>query len=225
MKLLLVEDEPDLLSLMERYLKREGYLCEHASNFKDGFIKINNYEYDCAIIDLNLPGGDGLKLVKMLREDNSETGILIVSARNTVEDRIRGLEIGADDYLTKPFNLSELNARIKAVLRRKTNQFNNELNFGKLILNTDERTAIADGNLLQLTKKEYDILVFLARNKNRVVTKDSIAEHLWGDYMDNAVSFDFIYAHVKNLRKKLAENNCGEFLKTVYGIGYKFHGN
>lgn len=225
MKLLLVEDEPDLLSLMERYLKREGYLCERASNFKEGFIKINNYEYDCAIVDLNLPGGDGLKLVKMLREDNSETGILIVSARNTVEDRIRGLEIGADDYLTKPFNLSELNARIKAVLRRKTNQFNNELHFGKLILNTDERTAIADGNLLQLTKKEYDILVFLARNKNRVVTKDSIAEHLWGDYMDNAVSFDFIYAHVKNLRKKLAENNCGEFLKTVYGIGYKFHGN
>lgn len=222
MKLLLVEDEPDLLQLMERYFKREGYLCEHATNFKEGFIKVNNYEYDCAIIDLNLPGGDGLKLVEILREDNSEIGILIVSARNTVEDRVRGLEIGADDYLTKPFNLSELNARIKAVLRRKTNQFRNELNFGKLIINIDERSVLASGDALQLTKKEYDILVFLARNKNRVVTKDSIAEHLWGDYMDNAISFDFIYAHVKNLRKKLSENNCGEFLKTVYGIGYKF---
>ncbi len=222
MKLLLIEDEPDLLQLMERYLKKEGYLCEQATNFREGYLKINNFEYDCAIIDLNLPGGDGLKLVKILREDNSEVGILIVSARNTVEDRIKGLEIGADDYLTKPFNLSELNARIKAVLRRKTNQFHNELNFGKLILNTDERTVLADGKDIQLTKKEYEILVYLARNKNRVVTKDSIAEHLWGDYMDNAVSFDFIYAHVKNLRKKLSENNCGKFLKTVYGIGYKF---
>lgn len=225
MKLLIIEDEQELLDLMLRYLKKEGYVCEWATTYNEGYKKINNYEYDCAIIDLNLPGGDGLKLVKMLRKENTQTGIVIVSARNTVDDRVSGLEIGADDYLTKPFNLSELNARIKAVLRRKTNQFSKELVFGNLSINLDERKVVAAEQELQLTKKEYSILLYLARNKNRVVTKDSIAEHLWGDYMDDAVSFDFIYAHVKNLRKKLAENDCDGFLKTVYGIGYKFQVN
>lgn len=222
MKILIIEDEQDLLNVMLRYLKREGYLCETATTFSEGYQKINNYEYDCAVVDLNLPGGDGLKLVKILREENTETGIIIISARNTVDDRIGGLDVGADDYLTKPFNLSELNARVKAVLRRKTNQFNKELKFGLLTIDLDERRVTAEEKTLKLTKKEYAILVYLARNKNRVVTKDALAEHLWGDYMDEAVSFDFIYAHVKNLRKKLTENNCGEFLQTVYGIGYKF---
>jgi len=222
MKILIIEDEQDLLNVMLRYLKREGYVCETASTFREGYQKINNYEYDCAVVDLNLPGGDGLKLVKILREENTETGIIIISARNTVDDRIGGLDVGADDYLTKPFNLSELNARVKAVLRRKTNQFSKELTYGHLRINLDERRVVAEETTLKLTKKEYAILVYLARNKNRVVTKDALAEHLWGDYMDEAVSFDFIYAHVKNLRKKLANNNCGEFLKTVYGIGYKF---
>lgn len=221
MKILIIEDEQELQELILRYFKKEGYVCEVASSFKEGYIKINNYEYDCAIVDLNLPGGDGLKLVEMLRSDSTQTGIVIISARDTVDDRISGLDIGADDYLTKPFNLSELNARVKAVLRRKTNEFSNELDFGDLHINLDEHRVTAKGTVLQLTKKEYNILLYLARNKNRVVTKDSIAEHLWGDYMDDAASFDFIYAHVKNLRKKLAENGCGDFLKTVYGIGYK----
>lgn len=222
MKILIVEDEPDLLNLVRRYFKKEGYVCESAITFIEGFKKINNFEYDCAIIDLNLPGGDGLKLVEMLRKENTKTAILIVSARETIDDRIKGLEIGADDYLTKPFNLSELNARIKAVLRRKTDQFSEELNFGQLVIHLGERKVVANEVELKLTKKEYDIVLYLARNKNRVVTKDSIAEHLWGDYMDDAISFDFIYAHVKNLRKKLAQNGCGDYLKTVYGIGYKF---
>ncbi len=222
MKFLIVEDEQDLLDLIARYLKKEGHVCEQAPNFKEGYKKINNHEYDCAIVDLNLPDGDGMRLVDILRKESVETGIVIVSAKDTVEDRIKGLDLGADDYLTKPFNLAELNARIKAVLRRKTKTPHKELDFGDLKINLEERNAIACGTSLQLTKKEYDILVFLARNKNRVVTKDSIAEFLWGDYMDDAVSYDFIYAHVKNLRKKLAEKNCGDYLKTVYGIGYKF---
>ena len=222
MKILLVEDEQDLLNLMLKYLKKEGYICEVGTTFMEGYKKINNYEYDCAIIDLNLPGGDGLKLVNILRAENTETGIIIISARDTIDDKIKGLEIGADDYLTKPFNLSELNARVKAIMRRKTNQFDKDLKYGNLVINLEERKVIAGGTVLQLTKKEYNILLYLARNKNRVVTKDSIAEHLWGDYMDDAVSYDFIYAHVKNLRKKLASNDCGELLKTVYGIGYKF---
>lgn len=222
MKILIVEDEQALLELMMRYMKREGYVCEIAVTYKEGYKKINNYEYDCAVIDLNLPGGDGLNLVKILRKETTNTAIIIISARNTIDDRITGLDIGADDYLTKPFNLSELNARIKAVLRRKTNQFSNELIFRDLQIDLDERKVVAKENILKLTKKEFDILVYLARNKNRVVTKDSIAEHLWGDYMDDAISFDFIYAHVKNLRKKLAQNDCGDYLQTVYGVGYKF---
>lgn len=222
MKVLIVEDEKDLLDLMTRYMKREGYVCEVAHNFQEGYKKINNHEYDCAVIDLNLPGGNGLRLVEMLREDNTQGGIIIISARDKVEDRITGLNVGADDYLTKPFNLSELNARIKAILRRKSNQSSNQLNFGNLQINLDERKVTANNNELKLTKKEYNILLYLARNKNRVVTKDSIAEYIWGDYMDDAVSYDFIFAHVKNLRKKLAQNDCGELLKTVYGIGYKF---
>lgn len=222
MKILIIEDEQDLLQLILRYFKKEGYVCEHASSFVEGYKKLNNYEYDCAIIDLNLPQGDGMKLVELLRKDDHKTGIIIISARDTVDDRINGLNLGADDYLVKPFNLSELNARVKAVMRRKVNEFSNQLNFGDLQLNLDEHTVKAHGNPIILTKKEFNILLYLARNQNRVVTKDSIAEHLWGDYMDEAVSYDFIYAHVKNLRKKLADNDCRDYVKTIYGIGYKF---
>ena len=225
MKVLIVEDEQELLDLMLRYMKREGYVCEYATTFREGYKKINNHEYDCAVVDLNLPGGDGLKLIEILRKEIPETATIIISARNTLDDRINGLEVGADDYLTKPFNLSELNARIKAILRRKTNQMSNELFFGNLLIDLDKRSVVANETTLKLTKKEFDILVYLARNKNRVVTKDSIAEYLWGDYMDDAFSYDFIYAHVKNLRKKLVQNDCGDYLKTVYGVGYKFISN
>ncbi len=225
MKLLIIEDETDLRNIILKYLQKEGYVCEIAIDFPEAFKKINNYDYDCVLVDLNLPKGDGLNLVRMLRDDKTKAGIIIISARNSIEDRINGLEIGADDYLTKPFNLSELNARIKAVVRRKTNQISREVAFGDLKINYDERAVKINDIALNLTKKEYDILIYLIRNKNRVVTKDSIAEHLWGDYMDEAVSFDFIYAHVKNLRKKLMDYECGQYLKTIYGIGYKFEVN
>lgn len=225
MKVLIVEDEQELLDLMLRYMKREGYVCEYATTFREGYKKINNHEYDCAVVDLNLPGGDGLKLIEILRKEMPNTATIIISARNTLDDRINGLDVGADDYLTKPFNLSELNARVKAILRRKTNQMSNELIFGSLLIDLDKRSVVANETTLKLTKKEFDILVYLARNKNRVVTKDSIAEYLWGDYMDDAFSYDFIYAHVKNLRKKLVQNDCGDYLKTVYGVGYKFISN
>ncbi len=225
MKLLIVEDETELRNIIYKYLQKEGYVCEVAPDFAEAFKKINNFDYDCVLIDLKLPKGDGLSLVRMLREDESDSGIIIISASNSLEDRIKGLEEGADDYLAKPFNLSELNARIKAVVRRKTNQLSKEIVMGDMRINFDERTVKINNIALSLTKKEYDILIFLVRNKNRIVTKDSIAEYLWGDYMDEAVSFDFIYAHVKNLRKKLAENDCGNYLKTIYGIGYKFEVN
>ena len=225
MKLLILEKEPDLRRQLMLYFKREGYLCEHGIDFREGYIKIVNHEYDCIILDPDLPGGDGLKLIPLMLEENNQTGIIVISWRENMEDKIHGLDQGADDYLVKPVQFPELNARIKAVMRRKTSSYSRELRFQGLIIRIDERSVEANGQFLRLTKKEFDILVYLARNRNRVVTKDSIAEHLWGDYMDEAVSFDFIYAHVKNLRKKLVQNGCGDYLKTIYGIGYKFVGS
>lgn len=222
MKLLIIEDEPDLMNLLVQYMRKEGHVCETAATFKQAYKKINNHDYDFAIIDSVLPGGEGLSLVKILHKEAPQTGVVLISDQDEFQDRIKGLETGADDYLIKPFHLAELHARMRAILRRKTNQQSNELNFPNLSIQLDERRVIANGIPLDLTKKEYDILVYLARNKNRVVTKDNIAEHLWGDYMDNAISYDFIYTHVKNLRKKLMEQDCGHFLKTVYGVGYKF---
>ena len=222
MKILLVESDHSLLTKMTLYFKKNGHVCEPATSFREGYKKINNYEYDCVIIDLDMAGGDGLKLVDMLREDSQSTGILLIATQNTVADRVNGLEAGADDFMGKPFDFLELKARIHAISRRKTGQFKKEIAFGKLSINLEERRVTADGVPLPLTKKEFDILIYLARNKNRVVTKESIAEYLWGDHMDEAASFDFIYAHVKNLRKKLELNQCGQFLKTIYGIGYKF---
>ncbi len=222
MKLLIIESDAELTSQLLKYFKRSNYHCELASSFKEGLKKLINYEYDCVLLDLNLKGGDGMELVHSIRREDNQTAILIITANSKVEDRISGLEAGADDFLLKPFHLGELHARIKAVMRRKNNQFSKEMDFGDIKINLEERNVYAKGSALQLTKKEFDMIVFLARRKNRVVTKESLAEYLWGDYMEDAVTFDFIYAHVKNLRKKLSESGCGEFLKTVYGIGYKF---
>lgn len=222
MKILIVEDDQNLLSQMLRFFKREGYVCEHASTYQEGYRKLNNYDYDCVLINMAHQGPDGLKLVHLLREEDTQTGIILYAPHSRAEERIQGLEEGADDFMAGPAHFGELHARIKAVMRRKAGSYNKDLDFGGLVLKLDERIVLADGAPLQLTKKEFEILAYLARNKNRVVTKDSIAEHLWGDYMENAVSYDFIYAHVKNLRKKLAANGYGACLKTIYGIGYKF---
>ena len=222
MKLLIIEEEPHLLQAISRYMKREGYLCEEATDFPEAYKKMVNHEYDCILLDLNLPKGDGIKLIRILKDQEATAGIIAITIRDTVEDRVSALNGGADDCLSKPFNLTELSARIKAVLRRKNGLTSNVMDFGNLLIRLDEHSVDANGTRLQLTRKEYNILVYLARNKNRVVTKDSIAEHLWGDNIEEALSYDFIYAHVKNLRRKLAENGCEECLKTVYGVGYKF---
>lgn len=221
MKVLLVEDETDLLQLLRTYLWREGYRVEEATTFKEAYRKLISYEYDAVLIDLNLPDGDGLELIRLIRQEDYPTGILITSVRGDIEERVRGLEYGADDYLVKPFHLSELNARIKAVWRRKSVAPGKLLEAGELSVQPDQRIAKIGAETLNLTRKEFDILLFLLRNRNRVVPKESIAEHLWGDYMDEAVSYDFIYAHVKNLRKKLAKKGGEDYVRTVYGIGYK----
>lgn len=224
MQLLLVEDELDLLQALVQYLRKEGYECATASTYSDAIRQLTNHEFDCIVLDLSLPGGDGIQILKQLRQNQSENqpGVIITTAREGIDDRVVGLDAGADDYLVKPFHLSELNARLKAILRRRTGQSGPVMQFGTLTISLELRDGFVDNKPMHLTRKEFDILVYLARNRNRVVTKESLAEYLWGDYMDQADSYDFIYAHVKNLRKKLSDHGCAEYLKTVYGIGYKF---
>jgi DNA-binding response OmpR family regulator len=200
----------------------EGYVVEEAADYQEGSEKINLYEYDCILADIGLPDGNGLKLVELLKSKQSNTGVMIISARNSLEDKITGLDIGADDYLTKPFNLSELNARVRSILRRRKFEGKKEIEFHEIKANPETLHVFVNDKPILLTKKEFDLLIYFIANKNKVLTKESIVEHLWGDYIDSADSFDFIYAHVSNMRKKLVENGATDYLHTVYGVGYKF---
>jgi DNA-binding response OmpR family regulator len=225
MKLLLVEDNKELARNIITYLNTEGNICEHASNYFDAIDKIVVYDYDIIILDLMLPDGSGLNILKELREHQSDSGVLIISARNSLDDKIEGLDLGADDYLTKPFDLSELNARIKAIYRRKNFSSNKEIIFNEIKINIDSTDVIIKEQPLSLTQKEYELLIYFLSNRNRVITKQSIAEHLWGDQADLFDSFDFVYQHIKNLRKKMLEAGAIDYLDTVYGLGYKFNTN
>lgn len=222
MKVLIIEDEKDLRRSMVTFLSDEGYLCESAGDFREGLEKIASYDYDCIVVDIIIPHGTGLDLVKEIKSKNSETGIIIVSAKDSMDDKIKGLEIGSDDYLTKPFHLPELNARIKSIIRRRSFKGTNEIVYNEIKVLPDARQTFVNSKEVVLTSKEYELLLFFLANKGRVIAKDSIAEHLWGDYMDQADSFDFIYTHIKNLRKKLIQSGSKDYLNTVYGIGYKF---
>ena len=184
--------------------------------------KIFLHHYDCIIADITLPGGSGLELIRKLRKKNSQTGVIIISAKKSIDDKIVGLDLGADDYLTKPFHLSELNARIKSIIRRRNFSGEKEIVAGEITIIPEKFQVSVNNQLLSLTKKEYDLLIFFISNKNRVLTKESIAEHLWGDHIDAADSFDFVYTHLKNLRKKITDKGGEDHVKTIYGIGYKF---
>jgi DNA-binding response OmpR family regulator len=222
LKVLLIEDEKELLDSMKMYLESEGYLCETANDYQTASEKVNVYEYDCVVVDITLPKGNGLDIVKELKEKKSEAGIIIVSAKNSLDDKLKGLELGSDDYLTKPFHLSELNARIKAIVRRKNFDGKNEILLNEIRIDLASHTAFVKKNQLILTGKEFDLLLFFIANKNKVITKNAIAEHLWGDDIDQNDSFDFIYTHIKNLRKKILEKGGSDYIKTIYGIGYNF---
>jgi DNA-binding response OmpR family regulator len=222
MKILLIEDEKELSYAITEYLQNENYLCEAVFNFEHAVEKINLYQYDCIIVDITLPDGSGLNVIRALKENKSETGIIIISARNSLDDKVTGLEIGADDYLTKPFHLPELNARIKSIIRRRSFSGVNEIVFNELRVFPEKMEVTVSGESLNLTKKEYDLLVFFLSNKDRILTREAIAEHLWGDEMDMADSFDFIYTHIKNLRKKIMEKGGEDYIKTIYAMGYKF---
>jgi DNA-binding response OmpR family regulator len=222
MKILIVEDEKDLLNTIAQFLKNEGYICEVAMNFKQAHEKIFVNEYDVILLDIGLPDGNGIELLKLVKSQKKNAAVLIISAKNSLDDKIKGLDIGADDYITKPFHLAELNSRINAVLRRNKFEGTNLLTFNEIEINTIEKSVKVNGQELTLTKKEYELLLFFIVNKNRVMTKENLVEHLWPDNTDLADSFDFIYTHLNNLRRKIKTAGGNDYIKTIYGMGYKF---
>ncbi|MBC7418531.1 MAG: response regulator transcription factor [Pedobacter sp.] len=222
MKLLIVEDELPLLRSIQSYFMEEGNICESATSLLAASEKIAHYKYDCILLDLGLPDGDGLTLLNELKVVNNKAGILIISAKNSLDDKLAGLNLGADDYLVKPFHLSELMARVSAIIRRKHFDGENIIQFNEIYVNAWAKTVFVNDTGLTLTKKEFDLLIYFLANKGKVVSKNAIAEHLWGDEIDVVDNFDFIYTHIKNLRKKLLEAGSKDYMNSVYGIGYKF---
>ena len=221
MKILIVEDEPELRETIRISLIKEKFVVETAEDYNTAMMKINDYDYDCILLDIMLPGGSGLDLLKELKQLRRSDSVLIISAKDSLEDKINGLDLGADDYLTKPFHLAELNARVKSIIRRKQVQGDIFIELGNLILWPDKREVTIQGKPLQLNRKEYDLLYYFVVNPNRLINKMSLAEAVWGDNIDQADSFDFIYSQVKNLRKKLKLAEATVELIAVYGFGYK----
>jgi DNA-binding response OmpR family regulator len=225
LKVLIVEDERVLSESIASHLQKESFITEEAHTYADAVEKINLYHYDCVIVDINLPDGVGFDLVEALRSIKSSAGIIIISARNAVEDKIKSLDLGSDDYLTKPFHLSELNARVKSLLRRRNFSGSNEIEFEEIKINFNSRRVFVNDIEVILSKKEYDLLMYFIANKDMALTKAAMAEHLWGDNIDATDSFDILYSHIKNLRKKLTEKGGQDYIQSIYGIGYKFGKN
>jgi DNA-binding response OmpR family regulator len=221
-KLLIVEDDRSLSRSIYDYLKLEGHICEVALTLTDAKTKAAVNKYDCIILDIGLPDGSGLELIRDMKSDRLSGGILILSAKSSLDDKLTGLKIGADDYLTKPFHFAELSARINSIHRRNNFLGMNEIVFNELKINTDDNQVYVNDKLIILTKKEYDLLLFFMANRNRIITKESIVEHLWGDNVILTDSFDFVYTHVKNLRKKIVSAEGRNYIKCIYGFGYKF---
>jgi len=221
MKILIAEDEIELQKSIATYLERDGNICEVTSKYDDAVYKVTLYDYDIIILDINLISGSGLDVLKILKKEKKTTGVIIISANNSLDDKLEGLDLGADDYITKPFHLAELNSRIKAVLRRGKYGGDETIEFNEIKVDTKSRSVYINNNTIGLTRKEYDLLLFFITNKGRVLSKEIIAEHLWGDSSDLLDNFDFIYVHINNLRKKLTAEGA-KYIKTAYGTGYKF---
>ena len=221
MKILVIEDEPVMQENIRESLLKEKFTVETASDYHSALSKINDYDYDCILLDIMLPGGSGLEILKELKKLHRSDSVLIISAKDSLDDKITGLELGADDYLTKPFHLAELNARVKSVIRRKYAQGDVSISLGNLTLWPDKREVAIGGEPLVLNRKEYDLLYYFLVNPNRVISKISLAESVWGDNIDQADNLDFIYSQVKNLRKKLKQAGATVELVAVYGFGYK----
>jgi len=221
MKVLVIEDEAELREIVKESLVKEDYIVETASDFRSALDKVSVYDYDCILLDIMLPGGSGLQVLDLLKKEGKSDNVIIISAKDSLDDKLKGLELGADDYLTKPFHIAELNARIKAVLRRKQRDGKNTLEMGNLVLDLNERSLSINGESVALNRKEFDILNYFLLNKNRLVSKNALAEHVWGDNTDQADNLDFIYSQIKNLRKKFLAKKAKVDFEAVYGIGYK----
>lgn len=222
MKILVVEDEPELARSIGDYLADESYLCEFAATYADALNKIETYDYDCILLDLMLPDGNGLRLLNELKDQQKADGVIIISAKDSLDDKVAGLQAGADDYLSKPFHLPELAARIYSVIRRK--QFGNQniLEQNELRINLPAKEVMVHDKPVNLTRKEFDLLLYFISNKNKVISKSALAEHISGEMADMFDNFDLVYAHIKNLKRKLQEAGCNNYLKTLYGSGYKW---
>ena len=225
MKILVVEDEDSLRETIIRSLEKERYTVESAATFNEAGMKLNDYDYDCVVLDIMLPGGSGLTLLEELKKRRKRDSVIIISAKDSIEDKVTGLDLGADDYLTKPFHLAELNARVKSVIRRKQQDGELSLRVGNITLYPDRHAVYIEQEELTLNRKEFDLHYYFVANPDRLISKASLAESVWGDYIDQADSFDFIYSQVKNLRKKLKNAGATAEIKAVYGFGYKMTTN
>ena len=222
MKILIIEDEEGLRESIEEYFTEAGNICETACDYQTALSKVNLYRYDCILLDITLPGGNGISLLKNIKDNNYTDGILIISAKNSLDDRLEGLDLGADDYLVKPFHLSELKARVTAIIRRKSYNGSNLLTFNEISIDLLGKEVKVGKQTIKFTRKEYALLLYFIANKGKVISKNAIAEHLWGDGVDMADNFDFIYSHIKNIRKKLMEAGSKDYIQAAYGMGYKF---
>jgi DNA-binding response OmpR family regulator len=221
LKLLIIEDEVSLNQSMVDFLTAAGYLCESVTTYRDALEKIAYFTYDCIILDIMLPGGSGLDIMQDLKQDKRTDGVIIVSAKGALEDKIEGLQLGADDYLIKPFHLSELGVRVAAIIRRKNFNGQSVINAGDIQIDTIGKAVHIKKQSIELTQKEFQLLLFLVVNRNRILSKNAIAQHLWGDDMDFPANYDFIYAHIKNLRKKIVAVGGEDCIRSIYGEGYK----
>ncbi len=225
MKILVVEDEKGLREVIKESLEKEKYIVETADNFIVGLEKIGTYDYDCVLIDIMLPNGSGLNLVKELKALQKKEAVIIISAKDSVDDKVTGLDLGADDYLAKPFHLAELHARIKSAVRRKSHNGDTFITFSNIKLQPEQRTVWVNDAQLTLNRKEYDLLYYFMINPERLISKTALAESVWGDNIDQADSLDFVYSQIKNLRKKLKEATAEADIQAVYGMGYKMTAN
>ncbi|RCW92825.1 response regulator transcription factor [Winogradskyella arenosi] len=221
MKILVIEDEPQLLKNIKESLEKEKFIVETATDYPSAIDKIFIYEYDCILLDIMLPYGNGFDILVELKKKEKNENVIIISAKDALDDKLKGLELGADDYLSKPFHLAELNARVKAVLRRQKMEGKNTIKVANVVLDITERSFMVQNKAVPLNRKEFDILNYFLLNKNRLVTKSALAEHVWGDHSDGADNFDFVYYQIKNLRKKLQPSKAEIEIESVYGVGYK----
>tara|TARA_B100000497_G_C7606790_1_gene364402 strand:+ start:301 stop:978 length:678 start_codon:yes stop_codon:yes gene_type:complete len=221
MKILIIEDQIHLAENILDYFTNEKIECEHAPTVQIAREKLKSSNFDIILLDIMLPDGNGLELLNQIKASNISSGVIIISAKNALDDRVSGLDLGADDYLTKPFHLSELNARVKSIYRRRNVLVNNKVEFENIVIDTDQREVYIDDEAVDFTIKEQELLLYFISNKNRVLTKQNIADYLWGDNVDFLDSFDFVYQHIKNIRKKIHGAGGPECIKTIYGLGYK----